>query len=139
MVQKRERGVSPIVATFILIAITVVGGIFLYKFFMLYASTLSTLHTVEITSATLTTSPTIFTINVQNTGNVQVTALTVYMNGLPVNMSLSPMSLSPGGSASGVTSKLPVNISSGHTYYIDVRAVFADNSSEVVSSTVSAS
>jgi len=137
MVQKRERGVSPIVATFILIAITVVGGIFLYKFFMTYASTLSTLHTIEITSATLTTSPTIFTINVQNTGNVQVTALTAYMNGLPVNMTLSPMPLSPGGSASGVTGKLPINISSGQTYYIDVRAVFSDNSSDVVSSTVS--
>jgi|GEM_PF-5389777 len=106
---------------------------------MALATTLSTNHAIEITSATLSASPTIFTINVQNTGNVQVKALTVYINGAPVNMSLSPVPLSPGGSASGVTNRLPINISSGQTYYIEVRAVFVDNSSVIVSSQVLAS
>ena len=139
MVYKRQRAISPIVATLILIAITIIGGIFLYKYFMALATTLSTNHAIEISSATLSTSPTIFTLNVQNTGNVQVKALTVYINGAPVNMSLSPVPLSPGGSASGVTNRLPINITSGQTYYIEVRAVFVDNSSVIVSSQVLAS
>ena len=139
MVHKRQRAISPIIATFILIAITIIGGIFIYKYFMALATTLSTNHAIEITSATLSTSPTIFTLNVQNTGNVQVKALTVYINGAPVNMSLSPVPLSPGGSASGVTNRLPINITSGQTYYIEVRAVFVDNSSVIVSSQVLAS
>jgi hypothetical protein len=54
-------------------------------------------------------------------------------------MSLSPVPLSPGGSASGVTNRLPINITSGQTYYIEVRAVFVDNSSVIVSSQVLAS
>ena len=134
----KKKGLSPIIATLIIIAITIVGGIFLYKFFMAYGRTLTTYHDIEISSADLYVNPNMLIINVQNTGNVPVKALTVYLNGQQINASFSPLPLYGGGSASAVTSHLPLNVTAGQSYVIIVRAVFSDNSSQLYSTTVQA-
>lgn len=137
--QAKVAGISELVSALILIAIAIVGGFLIYKVFMGYATTLTTYHSVEITSATLTASPSMLILNIQNTGNVQVKAFTVYINGYQVNMSLAPLPLPGGGVASGVTHQLPINITSGQSYVVLVRAVFSDNSSSITETTVVAS
>lgn len=76
-----RRGVSPLIATIILIAITVAVGAALYAYSANIMGVTGTIVQVEVTSCELvkTSARTVFSITVKNTGNRPITRLQVWI------------------------------------------------------------
>ena len=70
-----KRGISPLLATIILVGITVAAGLVIYNLFFSTAGTLSTSFEVEITSVDLikSGSKVLFSVTIKNIGNKPVT------------------------------------------------------------------
>ena len=91
-IQQRRRAVSPIVATLLLIAISVAAGVIVYVFTTGLAGTLTNSHVNQLTEQisldayNFQTSPANFlTMYLRNTGTGAVTVNAIYFNGSPVN------------------------------------------------------
>ena len=91
-IQQRRRAVSPIVATLLLIAISVAAGVIVYVFTTGLAGTLTNSHVNQLTEQisldayNFQTSPSNFlTMYLRNTGTGAVTVNAVYFNGSPAN------------------------------------------------------
>ena len=78
---KSRKAVSPLLATIILIAITVVAGLVIYNVFFSTAGTISSSLQADIVSCdlvkTTTPSKTLLSITVKNTGNRPITSIKV--------------------------------------------------------------
>ncbi|MCW4008778.1 MAG: hypothetical protein NWF09_08860 [Candidatus Bathyarchaeota archaeon] len=75
-----KKGISPLIATIILIAICVVGGLLVYSVFMSTSNTMSTKAQVSVEAIDLvkdTDGNAAFSITIKNTGNKPITALSV--------------------------------------------------------------
>ncbi|MDG7016087.1 MAG: hypothetical protein JRM82_01790 [Nitrososphaerota archaeon] len=91
-IQERRRAVSPIVATLLLIAISVAAGVIVYVFTTGLAGTLTNSHVNQLTEQisldayNFQTSPANFlTMYLRNTGTGAVTVNAVYFNGSPAS------------------------------------------------------
>ncbi|MEM2612622.1 MAG: archaellin/type IV pilin N-terminal domain-containing protein [Nitrososphaerota archaeon] len=80
-----RRAVSPIIATIILIAITVAAGLLIYTIFHSTAGTLSTQVQVELTSCDLVASDSnaLFSVTIKNSGNKALREIKVTLHITP--------------------------------------------------------
>ena len=122
------RGISPLVATLILILITIVGGGVIYTVMRDQSTTLSTQGDIKLISASITVSEDncILAVTVKNTGTVQlsdVKAKVVTEGGELATFDISPSPLPPGetGSLAGGFEVLPGDCwEAGKTYDVMV-------------------
>lgn len=130
-----RRGISPLIATIILIAITVAGGLLIYSMFMSTGSIWGAKGQVAVENIKLvknTDGAVTFAITVKNTGNkpIQSDGLTVKLEGQTVAITLNS-DLQPGQSVSfvGDAPSLAAGYVIGKTYIVTIQATFSDGSS----------
>ncbi|MGC8696252.1 MAG: archaellin/type IV pilin N-terminal domain-containing protein [Conexivisphaera sp.] len=122
--KRAHRAISPIIATIILIVITVVAGAFLYVYATGMMKSGATAQQVNIQSSGLVVpngagSTGYLTVTLQNPGTVAVSNVYLTMfNGMPVNASTSGAewinTIPPGGTASG-SANVKLQVSSSVT------------------------
>jgi len=130
-----RRALSPLIATIILIAITVAGGLMIYSMFLSTGGVLGAKGQVSVENVKLvkdSSGAVTFTITIKNTGNKPVAAngLTVKLAGREVSISLSNP-LQPGQSVSIVAEAPTIQggYIIGNTYTVSIEATFTDGSS----------
>lgn len=133
----KRRAISPLIATIILIAICVVGGLLVYSVFMSTSSTMSAKGQISIEAVDLvkqTGGETTFSITVKNTGNKPAVSLTVKLaNEAAQNLKVGGSNVSdinplqPGQSATLTYSPTGTYIV-GNSYNLVVSAQFTDGS-----------
>lgn len=130
---KARRGISPLIATIILIAITVAGGLLIYSMFMSTGSIWGTKGQVSIENIKLvkdTAGSVTFSITIKNTGNKPVQSLEVKLAGEDVNIALSG-ALQPGQSTAYVGAAPQLSQGEyviGNSYTVTIKATFTDGS-----------
>jgi len=136
-----KRGISPLIATIILVAICVAGGLMVYSTFFSASSTLMTKGQLEVESIDLvkdTEGNVVFSITIKNTGNKPVKA---EANALLVTLAsegawdATPkegenyLSLQPGQTVSLVQTGLTgSSYTIGNSYNVVIEATFSDDS-----------
>jgi len=146
---KRLKGISPLIATLILIAITIVGGILVYHVFFATSSSISTNGNVQIESANIYSGPGIMTLTVKNTGTIAISNMnvTVYKSGssTPIvtetNIFPTAFTLAPGQTFSYTyppSGSSSVGFVSGDTYTIVINVALSNGASVTTSTTVTA-
>ncbi|MGC9069123.1 MAG: archaellin/type IV pilin N-terminal domain-containing protein [Thermoprotei archaeon] len=82
---RKIRGISPLIATIILIAITIVGGLLIYNLFFSTSSTASSTSAISVQNIDLVvpggTGTPQFSITVKNAGNKPITGYTITIYG----------------------------------------------------------
>ena len=132
-----RRAISPLIATIILIAICVVGGLMVYSIFMSTSGTMSAKGQISIEAVDLvkqTDGTTTFSITVKNTGNKPAVSVTVKLaNEAAQNVQVAGENVSdnnplqPGQQASLVYSPSGTYIV-GNSYNVVIQARFSDGS-----------
>jgi len=127
-----KRAISPLIATIILIAITVVGGLLIYSLFYSTSGILSSKAQVSVEAADLvvdTEGDKAFSIVIKNTGNKPVTELNFTLNGEDeVEITLPTGGLQPGQSVAYSMAPEETYVV-GNSYIVLVEAEFSDGSS----------
>lgn len=137
-----ERAISPLIATVILIAIVVAGGLLVYSIFFSTSGTLTAKGQVTVEAIDLvkqTTGESVFTITIKNTGNKPVTALTVTLASeadASVDLSSVGGNLQPGQSTSYMNNALTGSYISGNSYNVVIKATFSDGSTFTTTTSV---
>jgi flagellin-like protein len=117
---KQKRGISPLIATIILIAICVAGGALVYSIFFSTAGTLNATGQLNVQSITLvkdTAGNTVFAMTIKNVGNKPFNSLNVTLASEPLAIVASVKAtapLQPGQSVAYV----PTAALSGNNYII---------------------
>jgi flagellin-like protein len=129
----KRRGISPLIATIILIAITVAGGLLVYSAFFSTAGVLSAKGQVAVENMKLvkpTTGKGNFTITIKNTGNKPVQELNVTLDGEEkATVTLPGNALQPGQSVYySPQADLAKEYVIGNLYTVIVSAEFSDGS-----------
>lgn len=130
-----KRAVSPLIATIILIAITIAGGLVIYSNFLSSSSILGAKAQISIENVKLvkdSSGDAYLSLTIKNTGNkpVDTDGLVVKLAGEDVSVALgSP--LQPGQSVSfvGVATPPAEGFVIGNTYTLTIEATFVDGSS----------
>jgi len=128
---RSRRGVSPLIATIILISITVSAGLTVYALFSSMASTISSTLDVQIQSVDIIKagSNTLIAATIKNSGNLQITTCTVTVTGDSGSATLTLGSIDPGKAASASTSNPPdLQLTAGNTYPITVSVTATESS-----------
>jgi len=129
---RARRGISPLIATIILIAITVAGGLLIYSMFLSTGSIWGAKGQVAVENVKLvkdSSGSVLFSITLKNTGNKPVQSLTVKLAGQDVGLTLGNP-LQPGQSTSfvGDAPQIPGGYIIGNSYTVAIEAVFTDGS-----------
>ena len=140
---KRSRGISPLIATIILIAITVVGGLLVYSIFTSTSNTMSAKALVSVETVDLvkdTGGNANFNIVIKNAGNKPIKDLKVKLaseNEATVDLSTLPGGkLQPGQSVAYSAPSLSGSYTVGNSYTVVIKATFEDGSSFVTTAGV---
>jgi flagellin-like protein len=129
-----RRAISPLIATIILIAICVAGGLLVYTIFFSTAGTITSKGqlTVEAVDLVKAADGTTFSITVKNSGNKPLKdagALKITLNGETPWDVTEAQNLQPGQSVSIVKSGLSVSkYVVGNVYTVVIQATFSDGS-----------
>jgi len=136
----KKRAISPLIATIILIAICVVGGILVYSIFYSTSGTMAAKGQVSVETIDLvkqTDGTTTFSITIKNTGNKPAVSLTVKLGQQnPQNLQVAGKDVSsnnplqPGQSATLIflpDSTVETYIV-GNSYNVVIQAKFSDGS-----------
>jgi len=134
-----RRAISPLIATIMLIAICVVGGLLVYSIFMSTSSTMSARGQISVEAVDLvknTAGDATFSITLKNTGNKPAVSLNVTLQGqtamkLQVNgKDISDSNpLQPGQSATALLNiNAPTQYVVGNSYNVIIEAQFSDGS-----------
>jgi len=133
-----KRGISPLIATIILIGICVAGGLLIYNLFFSTTGTITQRGQVEVVTVDLVKSSggTTFSITIKNTGNKPVTELNVTLEGQDDPFEIikeDSVPLSPGQTKSYQESNLTMDSNDGDyvvgkDYLITISAKFSDGS-----------
>lgn len=133
----KRKAISPLIATIILIAITVVGGLLIYSVFYSTSGTLGAKGQISVEAVDLvkqTDGTTTFSITAKNTGNKPAVSLTVKLadeasQNLKVagNNIANDNPLQPGQSATLIYEPAGVYIV-GNSYNVVIEAKFSDGS-----------
>ena len=141
---KRLKGISPLIATLILIAITIVGGILVYHVFFSTASSISSNGNIQIESANIYSGPNIMTLTLKNSGSIAINNVnvSVYQSGSssPIlsEQNILKAPLTPGQTISQTFTGPSSGFVSGDTYTIVINAVLSNGASVTTSTTVTA-
>jgi len=137
-----KRGISPLIATIILVAICVAGGLMVYSTFFSASSTLMAKGQLEVESIDLvkdTDGNVVFSITIKNAGNkpvkAEANALQVSLadedpwDATPTDGEGTPVSLQPGQTVSYVKTGLSGDsYTIGNSYNVVIQATFSDGS-----------
>ena len=135
-----RRAISPLIATIILIAICVVGGLMVYSIFMSTSGTMSARGQISVEAIDLvknTEGNATFSITLKNTGNKPAVSLNVTLQGqtdpLVLKVAGNPISsnnpLQPGQSATALLDiNAPAPYIVGNSYNVVIQAKFSDGS-----------
>ena len=134
-----RRAISPLIATIILIAICVVGGLLVYSIFMSTSGTMSAKGQVSVEAIDLvknTEGNATFSITIKNTGNKPVVSLKVTLQGQnPLDLKVAGNNISdnnplqPGQSATVLLNiDAPAPYVVGNSYNVVIEAKFSDGS-----------
>lgn len=129
-----KRGISPLIATIILIAIALAGGLLVYTYMTSMTGVLSAKGQVSVEAIDLvkdTEDNVVFSITVKNTGNKPIEELKVKLDN-ENEATFSGISdsnpLQPGQSASYTNSSLSQSYTVGNSYNVIITAKFTDGS-----------
>ena len=128
-----KRGISPLIATIILIAIALAGGLLVYTYMTSMATVLSAKGQISVEAIDLvrgSDGKATFSITVKNSGNKPIKQLNVTLSGqseasFPGVSDANP--LQPGQTASYIKSDLTGYVA-GNSYNVVIEAVFTDGS-----------
>jgi len=132
-----KRGISPLIATIILISICVAGGLLIYNIFFSATGTITQRGQVEVVTVDLVKSSggTAFSITIKNTGNKPVVTLQVTLDDEDAqNLKLDGTDigadnmLQPGQTASLSYSPTDGKYIVGESYTVTIYAKFSDGS-----------
>ena len=124
MYTKKRKGISPVIATVILIAVAVAIAIAVAFWAAGLTGSFTRFEKLEVTNAYASASNTII-LSLKNTGSSDATISDVFVNGKPLAVSggtsapLTPISL-PTGSTTTITLTFSPGLISGVTYDIKV-------------------
>jgi flagellin-like protein len=135
-----KRAISPLIATIILIAICIVGGLLIYSVFMSTSGILSSKAQVSVEAADLvvtTAGDKSFSMVIKNTGNKPVTELNVTLNDeAEAEVTLPTGGLQPGQSVAYTAATLNEDYVIGNTYNVVIEAKCSDGSTFVTTTGV---
>jgi flagellin-like protein len=98
---RRIRAISPLIATIILIAITITAGLLIYNLFFSASSTASNVGQVEIMNAQLVVDSSgnyVLALTIKNTGTKPATQLQIYIGTATTPSATISQTLQPGQS-----------------------------------------
>ena len=126
-----RRAVSPLIATIILIAITVAAGLVIYNLFFSTAGTMSAQLNIQVVSVDIvkTSTTTLVSASVKNTGNKPITScnVTVWGDSGTVTLSLGAIDVGQTKSQSAVNPS-GFSVTVGKSYPVKIDATAADGS-----------
>ncbi|MEM2687592.1 MAG: archaellin/type IV pilin N-terminal domain-containing protein [Thermoproteota archaeon] len=134
-----RKAISPLLATVILIAITVAGGLLVYNVFFNTAGTVSTQLNIQVVSVDIirTSTTTLVSATIKNTGNKPITSCTVTIYGDSGSVSLSLGAIDVGQSKSASqTNPSSFSVTVGKAYPVKIDATASDGSTLSKSLTV---
>jgi len=146
----RRKAISPIIATIILIVITVVAGAFLYVYAtgMMHSGAASQVANVQSAALVVPggTGAGTLTVTISNGGTVTIQSVNVTnFNGQalskPVQLITSP--IAPGQSGSGTLTSSQIsglsNVVAGQSYELQLTVGYANGQTQVITTSVTAS
>jgi len=127
-----RKAVSPLLATIILIAITVAAGLVIYNLFFSTAGTISSQLNIQIVSIDLarTSSTGLFSATIKNSGNKPINGITVtvYLDSGTALLSGSGLTLQPGQVWSNSTTFTATSATVGRSYPVTISVSASDGS-----------
>jgi len=146
----RRKAISPIIATIILIVITVVAGAFLYTYAtgMMHSGAASQVANVQSAALVVPggTGAGTLTVTISNGGTVTIQSVTVTnfagtAPSTPVPLITSP--IAPGQSGSGTLTSSQIsalkNVVAGQSYELQLQVQYANGQTQVITTSVTAS
>ena len=148
----RRKAISPIIATIILIVITVVAGAFLYTYAtgMMHSGAASQVANVQSAALVVPggTGPGTLTVTISNGGTVTIQSVNITNFAgsplsTPVQLITSP--IAPGQSASGTVNipgnqiTSPSSLVAGQSYELQLMIQYANGQTQVITTSVTAS
>ena len=132
---KHKRGISPLIATIILLAICIAGGALIYSIFFSTANTLNATGQLTVQTSSLikdTEGHTVFTMTIKNVGNKPFTSLSVTLaeeSQSAIGTVTPTTPLQPGQSVSYIPTTLDgSNYIIGNSYNVIISATTTDGS-----------
>ena len=129
-----KRGISPLLATIILISITVGAGLVIYNLFFSTAGTLSSQLNIQVVSIDIvkTSSQTLVSATIKNTGNIPITecTVTIYGDSGSVELDIGAIEVGQTKSASKSGSDIPAgfSVTVGKSYPVKIYVKASDDS-----------
>jgi FlaG/FlaF family flagellin (archaellin) len=126
-----KTAISPLLATIILISITVAGGLVIYSVFFSTAGTMSAQLSIQATSIDIvrTSTQTLVSATIKNSGNKPITTCTVTVWGDSGTATLNLGAIEPGQSKSGtVTNPSGFSVTVGKSYPVKIEVTTSDGS-----------
>ena len=133
---RQRRAISPIIATILVVAMTIVAAGVLYTYFTTTASRAQNTTQIQIQASLVVPNGSGAgegTVSITNSGSIELTALQITANGFtstpnPIASSSSALTIAPGGGTSYTfTSSGAI---SGNSYSITVVATFANGATQ---------
>ncbi len=126
-----RRAVSPLLATVMLMAITIAAGLVIYSLFFNAAGTASSQLSIHVISVDIirTSSTILVSATIKNSGNKPITScnVTVYGDSGSATLQLGPIDVGQSKSAS-VMDPSGFSVTVGKTYPVEIRARASDGS-----------
>jgi flagellin-like protein len=148
---RKIRAISPLIATIILIAITIVGGLLIYNLFFATSSTASSTSAISVQNIDLVvpggSGNAQFSITVKNTGNKPIKNYTITIIGENGQNSTSrnlSTQIQPGQTFSvqytpvNATNKALLTFVVGKYYAVNIQVTFSDGTTFATSTSVQA-
>jgi flagellin-like protein len=126
-----RKALSPLLATIILIAITVAAGLVIYNLFFSTAGTISSQLNIQIISVDIvkTSTTTLVSATIKNTGNKPITSCTVTVYGDSGSVQLTLGSLDVGGlKSASAANPGGFSVTVGKVYPVTISVTASDNS-----------
>jgi len=130
-VNRGKRGISPLLATIILIAITVGAGLVIYNLFFSTASRMSAQLSIQVVSVDVvkTSSQMLVSATIKNTGNKPISSCTVTIYGDSGTATLDLGSIDVGQTKSAsIRNPDGFSVTSGKTYPVKITVQAGDGS-----------
>ena len=128
-----RRGISPLIATIILISVCVAGGLLIYSVFFSTTGTLTAKGELTVESIDLvkdTDGNIVFTITIKNTGNMPIHGTDA--NRLVITLGSDSITLAGGTKASGGNLPDAANLQPGQSISVDLYyTVTGDNDDDI--------
>jgi flagellin-like protein len=130
-IQRDRRGVSPLIATIILISITVAVGLTVYAFVSGMVGTMSSTLDIQIQSIDVVKagSNILVATTIKNSGNIQITTCDVTVTGDSGTATLTLGGISPGKAASAsLSNPAGLSVTIGNAYPVSISVTATESS-----------